>query len=110
MMTYALFFLSGCFLGLSLAFALTKHSKSFRELQSKLTEKEAEYARYQDHVAEHFQKTAELFSEVQARQDILVNHLQEGAKHLRGEMLETHETVLLTDYDPEKPRDYPVQS
>lgn len=98
--------LLGCFLG----FTLSKHTKPFRDLQRKLSAKEAEYARYQDHVAEHFRKTADLFSEIQVRQDILVAHLQEGAKQLRGEMLgTTHDAVAITSHNPECPRDYPLQ-
>lgn len=108
-MTYAMFFLAGCLFGFFVALAASKHSKAFRDLQSKLSAKEAEYHRYQDEVASHFQKTADLFAELQVRQDNLVNHLQEGAKRLRTGMLPSHDTVAISAYDPTIPKDYPLK-
>lgn len=108
-MTHILFFLTGSLVGFLLAFTFSKHFKPFRDLQKKLSIKEAEYHDYQNKVAAHFQKTADLFAEIQVRQDILVTHLQEGTKQLRGGMLSTHDTVAISGYDPTIPRDYPAR-
>jgi uncharacterized membrane-anchored protein YhcB (DUF1043 family) len=98
-MIYILFFLAGSLLGFVLALAFSKHSKPFRDLQAKLTAKEAQLHAYQDRVAQHFEKTAGLFSELQARQDRLVLHLQEGARDLRKGMIPVEETVAMELYE-----------
>lgn len=107
-MIYFSFFLAGSLLGFFISLILFKYTKPFRDLQKKLDAKEAEYARYQDHVAEHFDKTVALFSELQVRQDRLVNHLQEGARSLRGGMLDTHDVIAIGGYKENGPRDYPL--
>jgi uncharacterized membrane-anchored protein YhcB (DUF1043 family) len=110
-MIYVLILLSGGFIGFSIGFMLAKRSKAFRELQEQLYAKEREFAKYQDQVAAHFEKTADLFAELQARQDNLVLHLQEGAKRLRGGMIEIDEdydAIAIEGYRGEAPKDYPV--
>jgi len=109
-MTYVLFLLSGGFIGFSIGFMLAKRSKGFRELQEKLFAKELEFSKYQDQVADHFEKTADLFAELQVRQDNLVLHLQEGAKRLRGGMIDTEEydAIAIEGYRGDAPKDYPV--
>jgi uncharacterized membrane-anchored protein YhcB (DUF1043 family) len=94
-MIYALFFLSGSLLGFGLALAFSKHTKPFRELQAKLASKEAQLHEYQDRVAQHFEKTAGLFAELQARQDRLVLHLQEGARDLRKGMIPVDDNIAI---------------
>ena len=109
-MIYFSFFLAGGAFGFFLSIVLFKYSKPFRELQKKLDAKEAEYARYQDQVAEHFDKTVSLFSDLQARQDRLVTHLQEGARRLRGGMLDTHDAIAMVGYKEAGPKDYPMET
>lgn len=109
-MIYALFFLAGSLIGFFLAIKLFKRSKVFRELEGKLAAKEAELQQYQDQVGQHFSKTAELFAEIQVRQDRLASHLQDGAKSLRQAMIDPHDTIAITGYteSSKAPRDYPL--
>jgi len=109
-MIYVLLLLSGGFIGFSIGFTLAKRSKAFRDLQEKLFAKELEFSKYQDQVANHFEKTADLFAELQVRQDNLVLHLQEGAKRLRGGMLDLddYDAIAIEGYRGEAPKDYPV--
>lgn len=107
-MTLAMFFLAGCIVGYILAFVISSRSKAFRELKEQLASKEAEIFSYQNQVSEHFQKTADLFSELQVKQDNLVSHLQDGAKRLRCDMLDAHPFIALQGKPTDAPKDYPI--
>lgn len=109
-MIYTLLLLSGTLVGFTLGFGLSRRHGAVRALQEQLLAKEAELSLYQDQVAKHFEKTADLFAELQVRQDNLVTHLQDGAKRLRGGMIDTgsFDVIALEGYKTEAPKDYPV--
>ncbi len=95
-------------LGYGLGYATTQFAKSAsrKALEKALADKEEELSSYQNKVAIHFQKTAELVEALHQQQDNMIAHLCEGAKILRPHtMLEEIEDP--TDFLEEAPpKDY----
>ncbi len=97
-------------IGFGLGFALAYMRNPARKvLEKALAQKEEELASYQNQVAIHFQRTAELVDALHTHQDNIIAHLCEGAKTLRPHTL-SHEIVEPTDFleeaPPRVPKDY----
>src|ERR1700722_12797487 len=100
------YLLVGLIAGYAVAYLAHAHNPAKKALEKALAKKQEEFGHYQNQVAVHFQKTAELVEALQVQQDNIISHLTEGAKSLRP-------TVLLEILDPTEileeksaPRDY----
>lgn len=106
----ALYFLAGLITGYFLAVTLLRHDKKYKELEEMFTEKTVELDNYQQQVADHFEETADLLTNMQMQQEKLIAHLANGATQLRYDMLDPVSELALKGPTSYAPKDYPDDS
>lgn len=85
------------------------NDKTRKHLSEQLAQKQKELDEYQGRVAQHFNQTADLFSELQLQQDKIVAHLADGARSLRCDTHAQKVIVSTQNVQDYAPKDYPME-
>jgi uncharacterized membrane-anchored protein YhcB (DUF1043 family) len=101
--------IGGSIAGYFAAMFFVYNDKTRKNLTEQLVQKQKELDDYQSRVAQHFNQTADLFSELQAQQDKIVSHLADGARGLRCDTLVQKVIISTQGVQDYAPKDYPME-
>lgn len=106
------YFLAGCIVGALLAALLSPAQKNKRKLEAEAEQKEQEQKAYQEEVAQHFNKSAELLAQMADSYKAVHQHLSSSAHTLCPESFKPSSNLAMTDQSAdglsqlEQPLDY----
>jgi hypothetical protein len=78
----AAFFITGLLMGMALGRSHEADTERVKELEAEVKHSKEEAAKYQDHVAQHFMRTADLLHTMTANYRAVYEHLADGAQNL----------------------------